>query len=461
MRGHAILTAAAGKADPERAVAMLAEAANACFYAGNPAEMLVVAERARAMLPADASPRASFLAGITVGMARILGGDAAAGTEAVHEAIKLAERTPSLREDLELMPWLAIGPLFMRETGAGRSLLEGALRTARDKAAVGALPFLLNLIARDQAATDRWAVAEATYLEAIDLARESGRRESRAGLGAGRPGVAAGTPWPGAGVQRSGGRGAAAVPRTRHPAARDLGHGGPRWTWNSASAMRPAPPPISSSSSGCWRNWRSPTPTCHRRRNSPRPTPGSAATTRRGRWPPRSRPRRRRKGSRGRWPGRCAARACWRRTPRFSRTVRSGTTPARTDPGRVRDRPDPAGLRRAPAAGQEPGAGTGATPCRAGHLRASRGRPVGRPGQRRTRGDRRNPDAARPGNDRRTDTTGTADRARPCGREDDAGNRLGDVPEPQDRGVRLRHVYQKLGIHSRDKLARALASEGR
>jgi DNA-binding CsgD family transcriptional regulator len=35
---------------------------------------------------------------------------------------------------------------------------------------------MLNLIARDQAATDRWAVAEATYLEAIDLARESGQQ---------------------------------------------------------------------------------------------------------------------------------------------------------------------------------------------------------------------------------------------------------------------------------------------
>jgi DNA-binding CsgD family transcriptional regulator len=187
MRGHAILTAAAGKADPERAVAMLAEAANACFYAGNPAEMLVVAERARAMLPADASPRASFLAGITVGMARILGGDAAAGAEAVHEAIKLAEGTPSLREDLELMPWLAVGPLFLRETAAGRSLLEDALRAARDKAAVGALPYVLNLIARDQAATDRWAVAEATYLEAIDLARESGQQT---GLAFGLAGLA-------------------------------------------------------------------------------------------------------------------------------------------------------------------------------------------------------------------------------------------------------------------------------
>ena len=120
-------------------------------------------------------------------MARILGGDAAAGAEAVHEAIKLAEGTPSLREDIELMPWLAVGPLFLRETGAGRSLLEDALRTARDRAAVGALPYLLNLIARDQSATDRWAVAEATYLEAIGLARESGQQT---GLAFGLAGLA-------------------------------------------------------------------------------------------------------------------------------------------------------------------------------------------------------------------------------------------------------------------------------
>jgi DNA-binding CsgD family transcriptional regulator len=176
MRGHAILTAAAGSADPERAVAMLADAAIACFYAGNPAEMLVVAEQARAVLPADASPRASFLAGITVGMARILGGDAAAGAEDLHGAIKLAEGSAELREDLQLVPWLAMGPLFLRETGVGRSLVEDALRTARDRAAVGALPYVLNLIARDQVATDRWAVAEATCLEAIDLARESGQQ---------------------------------------------------------------------------------------------------------------------------------------------------------------------------------------------------------------------------------------------------------------------------------------------
>ena len=176
MRGHEILIQAAAHADPERAVFMLAEAALACFYAGNPAEMLATAALTSARLPAAASARARFLAAMAVGMARTLGGDAAAGAEAVHAAVRLAENTAELREDVRLLPWLALGPLFLRQSGVGRSLLEETLWTARADAAVGALPVLLNLIARDHAGTDRWAVAVATYQEAIDLARESGQR---------------------------------------------------------------------------------------------------------------------------------------------------------------------------------------------------------------------------------------------------------------------------------------------
>ena len=175
MRGHAILTAAAERADPDRAVAMLAEAASACFYAGNPAEMLRVAEWAQAALAAQPSDRARFLAAMALGMARIMGGDAAAGAEAVHEAVALAEDSPEVRDDLRVLPWLAVAPLFLREAGTGRSLLAHALQTARARAAVGVLPFALGLIARDQATSDRWAVAEATYQEAISLARESGQ----------------------------------------------------------------------------------------------------------------------------------------------------------------------------------------------------------------------------------------------------------------------------------------------
>ncbi len=175
MRGYEILTEAAGQADPDRAVAMLAEAASACLLAGKPAQMLSVAGRAWASLPASPSVRARFLAAMALGAARIFGGDAAAGAEVLHEAVTLAENSAEVRDDLRLLPWLALAPLFLRESSTGRSLLGHALQSARAHAAVGVLPFALNLIARDQATSDRWAVAEATYQEAITLARESGQ----------------------------------------------------------------------------------------------------------------------------------------------------------------------------------------------------------------------------------------------------------------------------------------------
>ena len=68
-------------------------------------------------------------------MARILGGDAAAGAEAVHEAVTLAETSADLRDDLRLIPWLALGPMFLRQAGAGRPLLAHASRTARARVA--------------------------------------------------------------------------------------------------------------------------------------------------------------------------------------------------------------------------------------------------------------------------------------------------------------------------------------
>lgn len=173
MQGHSILVAAADLADPERAVEMLADAAVACFYAGDTARGLADAERALARLPEDASARARFFCATALGIARVLGADAAAGAEAFHEAVALAESSPELLDDLQLLPLVALGPIFLREAGTGRSLLEHAVQAARDRSAVGALPLLLNLIARDHATTDRWALAEVTYREAIDLARES------------------------------------------------------------------------------------------------------------------------------------------------------------------------------------------------------------------------------------------------------------------------------------------------
>lgn len=173
MRGHAILTAVAERADPERAVALHAEAAAACFYAGQQAEMASAAERARSELPESASARTRFLVHAAVGMAWIAGGDAAAGERAMERAIALAEQSDELRRDIELLPWLAVGPIFLRAASAGRRLLADALEGARARSAIGALPLVLNLVALDHATTDRWDLAAVTYREAIELARES------------------------------------------------------------------------------------------------------------------------------------------------------------------------------------------------------------------------------------------------------------------------------------------------
>lgn len=176
MHGHDILVEAAARAEPEDAVAMLAEAAIACFHAGDPVGMVAAAQAAQAALSDTPSDRARFLAATTLGMGRVLGGDAAAGAEAIHRGVALAESAPGLHEDPELLPWLAFGPLFLREAGAGRVLIDRALAIARERTALGPLPLVLNLLARDQATTDQWALAESSYREAIGLAREAGQR---------------------------------------------------------------------------------------------------------------------------------------------------------------------------------------------------------------------------------------------------------------------------------------------
>ncbi len=173
MDGYAILTDAAERADPERAVEMLAEAVTACFSAGEPATMLSIARRASALMPDGASEKTRFLAAAALGMAHVLGGDAAAGAAAIHEARELAERRPALGQDPELVSWLALVANFARDASTGRSLLERALATARANGVIGGLPFVLNLVARHQGTADNWPLAEAHYREAIALARET------------------------------------------------------------------------------------------------------------------------------------------------------------------------------------------------------------------------------------------------------------------------------------------------
>jgi len=186
MDAHDILCGAA-TIDPGRAVVMFAEAADACAYAARPEPMLRAARRAWNSLGPDPNERERFFASLALGMALIYNGRGEEGARLVREAVEILERSDALSGDPRLLSSAALGPLWLRERAEGRALVARAIASARSQGALGALPFSLWLAARDAATSDRWAVAEALYEEAIRLARETGQATS---LSAGLAGVA-------------------------------------------------------------------------------------------------------------------------------------------------------------------------------------------------------------------------------------------------------------------------------
>ncbi len=178
MEGCSILVAAAEQAareDADLAVTMLAEAVEACFYAGDARAMTATATRAGELLGSHASLRARFLAAMTRGMALVFTDRAKEGIAAIREAVALAERHEQLRADALLLPWLVMGPLWLREDRTGEVLITTTIEAARAEAALGVLPWLLNRIARLDAGAEKWTAAEVEYDEAIRLARETGQ----------------------------------------------------------------------------------------------------------------------------------------------------------------------------------------------------------------------------------------------------------------------------------------------
>ena len=167
----------AAPAEPGRAVVMLAEAVNASFYAGDAAAMRHAADRIAALTPADPDDRTAFFALSAQGMALIFSGEGEGerGAVAIRESVEVLERS-DLRHDPRLLAWAAMAAPWLREAHIGRALADRALDIARRSSAVGVLPFVLTHVALDQAATDRWAEAQASFHEGISLARETGQR---------------------------------------------------------------------------------------------------------------------------------------------------------------------------------------------------------------------------------------------------------------------------------------------
>jgi DNA-binding CsgD family transcriptional regulator len=177
--GYRLVVQAAAQiadSDPEAAVVMLAEGVDGAFHTADAPAMHAAASRAVELAAGQDSRRAAFFAAMAQGMALVIDGRGDEGAEAARRAVAILEQSDELSDDPALIAWAALGPLWLREADVGRSLIARASERARERMAVGALPYLLTLLARDQATTDNWSGATMSYDEAIRLGRETGQR---------------------------------------------------------------------------------------------------------------------------------------------------------------------------------------------------------------------------------------------------------------------------------------------
>lgn len=156
-------------------VVMLAEAVNACFYAGDPATMKQIADMIPEAVSRCTDSRSAFFGAMSQGMALVFSGEGDAGANLIRLAMTMLDSSDDFRDDLRLLAWAAMGPLWLREGSDWTRFVDRALAVARERSAAGVLPHLLMHIALYGASTDRWSEAEAAFYESIHLAEEMGQ----------------------------------------------------------------------------------------------------------------------------------------------------------------------------------------------------------------------------------------------------------------------------------------------
>jgi DNA-binding CsgD family transcriptional regulator len=159
--------------DPDTAVLLLADAMCTSFFSAKTATGLEIAEGLERLMPSVTEDRSRILGKLAIGIGRVLSGRD--GIEHVRLAVAEFAGATDSGADPGRVAWLTMGPLFLKESHAGRDLLRRAVEDRRQSVSLGSLPLLMFHLARDDATTDRWAAAEIGYEEAVRLARESGQ----------------------------------------------------------------------------------------------------------------------------------------------------------------------------------------------------------------------------------------------------------------------------------------------
>jgi len=174
--GYELLVQAAtaiNDVDRLKAITFLGDACVSAYGFGNPGKRLDAARLALQLITSEDPPELQALAHVAYGTHAVLAASGSDGPAHMRQSVALFADVPAERMDPLLLLAAGIAGLFLREAEAGRHLLDRALLLAREHAPTGALPMLVFFLARDAAATDRWALAGAYYDEAIHVSAET------------------------------------------------------------------------------------------------------------------------------------------------------------------------------------------------------------------------------------------------------------------------------------------------
>jgi len=164
-----LLRAADCAGTPDIEAALLADVVYASFYLGDARTALDVAIRIGKLDVTTPSVRA--LSGTAAGLARVLAN--AGGADQLRRSVAQLASVGG-PDDAKQLAFRLTGLLFLRDAdsqGEAHCLVD----EVRRRAAVGSLPQMLFLMARNEATSDQWSRSVATYAEGIRLAHETGQ----------------------------------------------------------------------------------------------------------------------------------------------------------------------------------------------------------------------------------------------------------------------------------------------
>jgi len=161
--------------DPQRALEMLAAAAEAAWIAGD-GEAGAQLGQVGARMPPPGSPRAQFLTHLVNGFVGLLNGEVARPVRALYDAMNLAAAEP----DPDLVLRAGHVAFYLGDDTAAYRLNAQMVVAARAAGAIGDLLFALQRLALAEITTGRWSAAEVSADEAERLARETSQPGLRA-----------------------------------------------------------------------------------------------------------------------------------------------------------------------------------------------------------------------------------------------------------------------------------------